>query len=229
MTGIIREEGMAVTPIVAGGEQHVDCFGRLTSVDAAVVSDPDVLRLALADGPDFDADLTGVVWWKVLVNAVGLYVVVLTVTLLLLSLAPSLAGFRPTVVSSESMSPALRTSDVVLLETFDGTVPVGTVIDYQVVDGNRIHRVIELTEGGYRTKGDANAVPDSTVVAHGDVNGIGVMAVPLVGLPVIWTDRGEWPKLTLLIAALVAAAWVAPNSWLLRQDGPPKQRRLQRP
>lgn len=137
-----------------------------------------------------------------------------------LALAPSLFGYRPVVVSSGSMAPALRTTDVVVTEQPKDRLAAGTVIDFRSDGVSVIHRIVEVTEAGYRTKGDANQSADSTLVAADDVRGIGVMVVPLAGLPQILFAESRWLELIGLTVALSSAGVMSSRRWVLGPTGP---------
>jgi len=139
------------------------------------------------------------------VNAVGTFVISIVASFVFLGLVPVLAGYRPVVVASGSMAPSLRTSDVVITDRPEGELAVGSVIDFQVGQESRIHRIVEVAAEGYRTKGDANQTVDGSLVARSDVNGVGVMVVPLVGLPAVWAGQGRWFHLVIVMVAFVAA------------------------
>lgn len=158
-------------------------------------------------------------WTRFGVHAVGTFIVLLALSLTVLAVAPSAFGYRPVVVASGSMAPALRVADVVVVRPPPEELVVGAVIDYRDGEGNRIHRVVEVTEAGYRTKGDANADPDPQLVAPEDVEGVGVMIVPYVGAVRLWLDEGRWVPLVTLLVVLTAAGWVTPRRWLHRSSG----------
>lgn len=140
----------------------------------------------------------------VLLSAMYLWVVA---WLALAVLLPAIGlGWQPVVITSGSMSPLIRPGDVVL--TVDDAAPeVGEVVTF--VDPSRpdrlvTHRIVAVEEdGSYRTRGDANAVPDSTPVPSDNVLGRGRLLVPLVGLPLVWLSGG------LLLFALWVAVTVA--------------------
>lgn len=153
--------------------------------------------------------------WRVVTNALALFALVLFLGLAMLALGPLAAGYRPVVVGSGSMEPALHVADVVVVQDPDATsVGVGTVVDATIGDGTRIHRVVEVVPGGFRTKGDANATADSEIVTAQDVRGVGVFLVPFVGLPRVWFDDGQWVQLGLLIAVFAGAARCSRAAWL---------------
>lgn len=102
----------------------------------------------------------------------------------------------PTVITSGSMSPLIGTGDIVLLrDTGTDALAPGTVIafDDPARPGTQtLHRIVDVhPDGSYRTKGDANAVPDSTPVPPDRITGAGALLIPYVGLPVLWLRTGS--------------------------------------
>lgn len=183
----------------------------LVPVRARRVRDGEVLPVPLAIGAPPS--------WRLVGNAVALFGLVLFLGLGLLAIGPVAVGYRPVVVGSGSMEPSLRVADVVVVQDpTQASVGVGTVIDIETAQGNKIHRVVEVVPDGFRTKGDANATVDPDLVAADDVSGVGVFLVPFVGLPRVWFDEGEWVKLALLASAFVAAAWCSRAEWLRRTN-----------
>ena len=86
-----------------------------------------------------------------------------------------LFGYKPYVISSESMAPVYKKNCVVLIKknTYD-TVEVGDLIAFkahQIGDRPAFHRVVEITEQGFITKGDAVKERDNQVVTRDDFLG----------------------------------------------------------
>lgn len=92
---------------------------------------------------------------------------------------PTLLGWSSAVVVSGSMSPAIEVDDMVILHRQD-TYMCGDIIMYKDGSSFVTHRVEEVTESGYITKGDANNTVDPPV--HADcVVGKTVFVIPKVG------------------------------------------------
>src|SRR5256885_749289 len=94
-------------------------------------------------------------------------------------------------VMSASMSPTIKTGDVVLLKHMDRPPRVGDVIAVSVPDQARarygyppvvVHRVVRISPSGdITTKGDARPRPDPFTVRRGSVNSKVVATVPAAG------------------------------------------------
>lgn len=123
------------------------------------------------------------------IHAVGLFLLVLVVYLVVASSFPALTlSDEAYVVRSDSMSPAIKAGSVVFVDaTSPAEIEVGDVITYETggAASNRVtHRVIEIQESGerrFRTKGDANEDPDPDSVSPAQVVGIVAFHVPLIG------------------------------------------------
>lgn len=124
-----------------------------------------------------------------LIGLLGLWVAIVTVA----------AGWNPVVIVSGSMAPVLRPGDVVMIEDrSDELLGQRSVITFDR-DGDIVtHRVFEVLEQerAYVTKGDANPTPDTDVVPADSVLGAARLVVPLIGLPVVWSGRGDMVSLS---------------------------------
>lgn len=93
------------------------------------------------------------------------------------AVAPGAAGF---VVTSGSMAPAIGAGSIVYVAD-TGNYERGDVISFHRGDSVVTHRVIAVTEDGYRTAGDANDRPDGRPVPDDRVVGEVLLSVPLYG------------------------------------------------
>src|SRR3954464_13591158 len=112
-------------------------------------------------------------------------------------------------VMSASMSPTIKTGDVVLLKHLDRAPRVGDIIAVSVPDQARsrygyppvvVHRVVRIsTSGDITTKGDARPHPDPFTVRRGSVNARVAGHIPAAGhvvafftstLGLIWMASG---------------------------------------
>ena len=153
--------------------------------------------------------------WRMSAHAGATFAVVLVLGLVSLATVPLLLGYQPVVVTSGSMEPSIRTADVVITSATDGKdLPVGTVINFDVGDSPTLHRIVEVTDEGYRTSGDANRTGDSTIVTPDAVDGVGTVVVPFVGYPSLWLSAGEWLLISVVLAAFGATLHIARPSWL---------------
>jgi signal peptidase I len=132
-------------------------------------------------------------------------ILVMTCSLLLWATLPALWGWTPTTVMSGSMGPHIRPGDVVVAMPIDAEdITIGQVLLVDDPDRTgelRLHRLVAKSpDGELRLQGDANPTPDQSTVSAGDVHGVGVLLIPLVGLPAVWLHQVDVGK--LLTAAL---------------------------
>lgn len=139
---------------------------------------------------------------------------------------PRALGWHSIVLTSGSMAPALDAGDVMLASPYDGRgLQPGAVIvfDDPARHGRLTHRVVGINpDGTYATKGDANAVADSTPVAPAAIRGVGRIVVPRIGAPLMWAQSGNAAGTT--VAAVVAFGFAGLAVWGLlprrrRQSG----------
>jgi signal peptidase I len=149
---------------------------------------------------------------RALVGHLG-FVAVLTVTWLgVLAVGPALVlGWKPVVITSGSMQPAIRPGDIVVAVDAPGPrVARGEVVVFRNPAGEGLlaHRIRSRSaDGTYVTKGDANRDADSTPLRSNQVVGVGRMVVPLAGLPLVWARTGQWLNLALSVLGVAVALW----------------------
>ena len=125
-----------------------------------------------------------------------------------------LVGWTPMVVTSGSMQPSINPGDIVLsgAPTDGGEgLEEGTVITFTDPvrpGGTLTHRIERVNEDGtYETRGDANPASDSYEVPPSDVQGVGRLLIPAVGLPRVWLERGDLAMMALWTAGTGLALW----------------------
>lgn len=106
---------------------------------------------------------------------------VIAVFVMACSLICQIAGLKPVVVLSGSMEPAIKTGSLAFIDTSDRTVFQGDVISFKAGDMLVTHRVIEITDEGYRTKGDNNETADAGIVKDSSLEGKILFSIPGAG------------------------------------------------
>lgn len=84
------------------------------------------------------------------------------------------------VVASGSMEPALSKGDLVVLSA-NSVIHKDDIIVFEKNGETIIHRVVEATPSGFRTKGDKNPYTDSYAVRPADIVGKAVLVIPKAG------------------------------------------------
>ncbi|MFN8052604.1 MAG: signal peptidase I [Acidimicrobiales bacterium] len=126
---------------------------------------------------------------------------------------PRLAGWQPTVIQGESMTPTIDRGDVVIARPEpDGPRGAGQIVLFR--DPNRVgrttlHRIQSNVDGWIVTKGDHNRDADTTRIRSRDVVGLAVLRIPKIGWPLVWFSTGNWPPLVASVGVLLLAVWMA--------------------
>jgi signal peptidase I len=135
---------------------------------------------------------------------------------------PSVVGWVPTTVLSDSMAPLIRSGDVVVSQPVETTaLRPGQILladDPDHPGRLRLHRFTDVTPGGdLVTKGDANRTPDSTTIAPGTVRGVGFVRIPFVGLPIVWLHENRWTLVAAGGLAILLLMWASNADRTLRR------------
>lgn len=173
-------------------------------------------------------------WARLVVASIARVVLTLAVCGMFWASAPALLGWKPTTVMSDSMAPRFFAGDVVVsmpVPAATGIVGrVALVDDPDRADRLRLHRVSGVAaDGRLITRGDANPTDDSSPVARSAVHGVGVLRIPMVGLPILWAKTGNAPGLGALAAgAIVLVVLAGADSHLRRAKAAPRMRSRRR-
>lgn len=109
-----------------------------------------------------------------------------------LAVATFLIFYRPVLLAGDthylivrtgSMEPAVPVGSVVVIKPADFTkLQKDEIICFKGSEPQLItHRIFDITDEGFITKGDANKVPDSSVVEKKDIIGKVVFTIPYLG------------------------------------------------
>lgn len=90
-------------------------------------------------------------------------------------------GWDLRVITSGSMSPLLEPGDLVLVDPTAPSPDVGAVVLFDGPSGPMLHRVVEATDDGLRTRGDAVEIVDPAVLDPADVDGVARVLLPAAG------------------------------------------------
>ncbi|MFW5780075.1 MAG: signal peptidase I [Bacillota bacterium] len=95
---------------------------------------------------------------------------------------PKLFGFASAVVVSGSMSGSIEVGDYIIIKE-SKSYEKDDVVTFTKDNMLITHRIIEVTEEGYITKGDANTVDDGEIYFE-QIEGKVVLIIPKIGLVV---------------------------------------------
>lgn len=114
---------------------------------------------------------------------------------------PKLLGYCDAVVLSGSMSPTIEVGDLIIISEKD-SYKIGDIITYEN-NGLITHRIVDIEEGGYITKGDHNNTADIKTVTSGQVQGKVVMVLPKIGYAVSFFKTPSAIVLIIIVAAIL--------------------------
>lgn len=167
------------------------------------------------------------------------WVVILAVTaaVVVAVLVPRLGGATPYTILTGSMRPHLPPGTLVVVRPVrPSAIGVGTVITYQRRSGEPdvvTHRVVAVSQAPdgsplWRTRGDANPVPDPGWVRPVQVKGALWYSAPFLGRANLWITGSQRRTVTVVLAAglLGYAGWMLVGSVRDRFGLRPRGRRL---
>ena len=104
---------------------------------------------------------------------------------------------NPYVIVSGSMEPELPVGSLCMIDCQQKEPETGDIISYKAGDSVITHRVIEVTDEGYVTKGDANDSKDPGIVKQKQVFGTCVFSIPKAGYAVMFFRSLKGSVLTI--------------------------------
>ncbi|SLM84560.1 Signal peptidase I [Vagococcus fluvialis bH819] len=109
--------------------------------------------------------------------------IILSSVLMRLNVLQSIVGFNFWVVRTESMTPKINAGDLIVsYKSSSDSYKEGDVIVFDSLDKTIVtHRIIDSSQAGYVTKGDANEERDEQQVAPSQVHGKFVFRIPFLG------------------------------------------------
>ena len=142
---------------------------------------------------------------KVFINTLMTVIIITGIIFVLLYFI----GIEPFVVKSGSMEPEIKTGSISFVNKHIKyeQIKEQDVIAFKIETGAKVtHRVVEKTEEGLKTKGDANKDIDGTITTKENYIGKNVFSIPKLGYLVnaIQTTRGKIILGTIIIVMLLA-------------------------
>lgn len=131
-------------------------------------------------------------------------VIALVFALILVTFLPTILSLKPLIVLSSSMTPLLGVGDVVIIKPVNTSeLEIGDIIAFEDPAGREnviiTHRIVNITEQGFKTKGDAVEDPDQFTVEPESVVGKAVFDFPYLGYFFDWAKKKEGFLILILI------------------------------
>ena len=119
-----------------------------------------------------------------------------------------ICGIVPYVVLSGSMEPKIQTGSLCFINKNAkfNSIKKKDIIAYKMKDGTLVtHRVVDITNKGFITKGDNNKIKDKEIVNKNNYIGKNIFWIPKIGyvIRVFQSTRGKIIFITSLIVLLV--------------------------
>lgn len=110
-------------------------------------------------------------------------IVYILLIIYLLVFIPTLWGHKPLVVISGSMEPVLKLGGILYYEKIDvNEFDEGDILVYTTKDHVISHRIVNITDNGFITKGDVNNSVDGELVNENQILGKGTnWSIPFIG------------------------------------------------
>ena len=125
--------------------------------------------------------------------------------LYLIIFIPVFWGYKPLVIISGSMEPKLRVGGILYYKEINKKEYQKN--DIVVFKSNKYlisHRIVEITNGGFITKGDANKSIDSNKVLFTKALGKGTnWSIPYIGYYADFIYKNKWILLLVLIILII--------------------------
>lgn len=101
----------------------------------------------------------------------------------LLIFVPSVFGHKPLVIISGSMEPVLKIGGILYYEKINiNKFDEGDILVYTTKDHIISHRIINITDNGFVTKGDTNNTVDNYLITNNQILGRGTnWSIPFIG------------------------------------------------
>ncbi len=115
----------------------------------------------------------------------------------------SMFGIKGMVVVSGSMEPNINVGDIVIVKKKrQDEIKVNDVIAFK--NGNVVvtHRIVDIIDDKYQTKGDNNNVADEDLIQYDNVEGVKIFKIPLLGYVILFI-RDNFVLILVLLGMLM--------------------------
>ena len=146
--------------------------------------------------------------FKTIINIILTLFIIVGLSVLILYIV----GIKPYVVISGSMESNIKIGSISFINTrypFE-KINVGDIIAFKRDTIFATHRVVEITEEGFKTKGDANNVVDGKIVLEKEYVGKNILSIPKIGyiIQATQTKAGKVILITTIVFILACAFFV---------------------
>lgn len=125
--------------------------------------------------------------------------------LYLMIFIPIIWGYKPLVIISGSMEPTLKVGGILYYKETDKTkYEINDIVVFKSKNYLISHRIVEIKNDGFITKGDANKNIDSNKVLFNKALGIGTnWSIPYIGYYADFIYKNKWILLLVLVILII--------------------------
>lgn len=119
----------------------------------------------------------------------------------ILLVAPKVFGYTPVVVLTGSMEPTYKVGTIVYYHSInENEIKTGDVVTFKNGDQIVTHRINDIKNNLYETKGDANEIPDAKLVEYKNIVGkVAPISIPILGYAINFLNN----HLYIVIGAVI--------------------------
>lgn len=119
---------------------------------------------------------------------------------------PLIFGYHPMVVLSGSMEPTYKIGSVIYYKNVpEKELKVGDVITFTMNDKYISHRIANVENGDYTTKGDSNNIVDVNKIRYENIKGkVAEKSIPYIGYYVKFINENLIITIVLIIIILIS-------------------------
>jgi len=141
---------------------------------------------------------------RIIIKILTAILVVLISPFILYVLPFLVGGNGGFIVMSGSMRPVLNVGDIVITQYVNPeNLKIGDIITFKMGEGFMTHRIIDVKDGQFETKGDDSEDPDVSSVKPKQIRGKLFFAIPFYGYIIHELSKGWMPLLLILIPAVM--------------------------
>ena len=157
--------------------------------------------------------------YKKLVDFTSTIIYILIILYAFIS-APMIFGYKPIVVLSGSMEPTFKVGNIIYyFHAPEEEIKQYDIVTFTYDDSEELitHRVNEIKNGKYETKGDANESPDKKLIGYSDIKGkVSRIYIPYVGYFVKYVN--EHIFIVAVAILILLAQFILDNLKCLKED-----------
>lgn len=124
---------------------------------------------------------------------------------------PKIIGYSYSIIISGSMEPVHSINDLIVTKE-KKIYEIDDIITYKSGDKFVTHRIIEATEDGFITKGDANNGPDAPIKTE-DIEGKIVFVIPKAGVVIEWIRSPLGVMIMIVVIIMLLAVPYVVNKY----------------